>query len=128
MQAWRTRAIRQSLSLTHVSCHLLLLQELKRLHQTDNVGHELQVIGDQVDEELAAQKGLSELLEPSTFKRVAIAMMLQVLQQATGINLIMSYGGLIFQDITNAGIYSAFFISGVNFLSTIPAMRWVDTT
>ncbi|EEY69825.1 sugar transporter, putative [Phytophthora infestans T30-4] len=101
---------------------------LKRLRQTDNVGHELQVIGDQVDEELAAQKGFAELLEPSIFKRVAIAMMLQVLQQATGINPIMSYGSLIFQDITNAGIYSAFFISGVNFLSTIPAMRWVDTT
>ncbi|RAW22855.1 hypothetical protein PC110_g20709 [Phytophthora cactorum] len=100
---------------------------LKRLRQTDNVGHELQVIGDQVDEELAAQKGLAELLEPSIFKRVAIAMLLQVLQQATGINPIMSYGALIFKDITNAGIYSAFFISGVNFLSTIPAMRWVDT-
>ncbi|ETP49098.1 hypothetical protein F442_05291 [Phytophthora nicotianae P10297] len=101
---------------------------LKRLRQTDNVGHELQVIGDQVDEELAAQKGLAELLEPSIFKRVVIAMLLQVLQQATGINPIMSYGALIFKDITNAGIYSAFFISGVNFLSTIPAMRWVDTT
>ncbi|CAH0480010.1 unnamed protein product [Peronospora belbahrii] len=40
----------------------------------------------------------------------------------------MSYGGLIFQDITKAGIYSAFFLSGVNLISTIPAMRWVDTT
>ncbi|KAG6582920.1 Sugar transport protein 10 [Phytophthora cinnamomi] len=100
---------------------------LKRLRQTDNVGHELEVIGDQVAEELAAQKGLVELLEPSIFKRVAIAMMLQVLQQATGINPIMSYGALIFKDITNAGIYAAFFLSGVNFLSTIPAMRWVDT-
>ncbi|ETN11724.1 hypothetical protein PPTG_09434 [Phytophthora nicotianae INRA-310] len=100
---------------------------LKRLRQTDNVGRELQVIGDQVDEELAASKGLAELLEPSIFKRVAIAMLLQVLQQATGINPIFSYGALIFKDITNAGIYSAFFLSGVNFLSTIPAMRWVDT-
>ncbi|KAL4093979.1 hypothetical protein PRIC1_011408 [Phytophthora ramorum] len=101
---------------------------LKRLRMTDNVAHELQAIGDQVDEELAANKGLMELLEPSIRKRVIIAMLLQVLQQATGINPIMSYGGLIFKDITNAGIYSAFFISGVNFLSTIPAMRWVDTT
>ncbi|EEY54020.1 Major Facilitator Superfamily (MFS) [Phytophthora infestans T30-4] len=100
---------------------------LKRLRQTDNVGHELQVIGDQVEEELAASKGLAELLEPAIFKRVVTAMLLQVLQQATGINPIMSYGALIFKDITNAGIYSAFFISGVNFLSTIPAMRWVDT-
>ncbi|RLN59346.1 hypothetical protein BBJ28_00026273, partial [Nothophytophthora sp. Chile5] len=100
---------------------------LKRLRQTDNVGHELEVIGEQVAEELSAQKGLMELWEPSIRKRVIIAMLLQVLQQATGINPIMSYGALIFKDITNAGIYSAFFISGVNFLSTIPAMRWVDT-
>ncbi|CAI5729556.1 unnamed protein product [Hyaloperonospora brassicae] len=103
-------------------------QVLKRLRQTENVDRELEVIGAQVDEELAADKGLKELLEPSIFKRVIIAMMLQVLQQATGINPIMSYGGLIFQDITKAGIYSTLFLSGVNLVSTIPAMRWVDTT
>ncbi|KAK1940048.1 Sugar transport protein 7 [Phytophthora citrophthora] len=102
-------------------------QILKRLRMTDNVAHELEAIGDQVEEELAANKGLMELLEPSIRKRVIIAMLLQVLQQATGINPIFSYGALIFKDITNAGIYSAFFLSGVNFLSTIPAMRWVDT-
>ncbi|KAE9340322.1 hypothetical protein PF008_g11163 [Phytophthora fragariae] len=101
---------------------------LTRLRMTDNVGHELQAIGDQVEEELAANKGLMELLEPSIRKRVIIAMLLQVLQQATGINPIFSYGALIFKDITDAGIYAAFFLSGVNFLSTIPAMRWVDTT
>ncbi|EGZ09554.1 hypothetical protein PHYSODRAFT_338327 [Phytophthora sojae] len=100
---------------------------LKRLRQTDNVGHELEVIGDQIAEEEADDKGLLEIFEPSVRKRVIIAMMLQVLQQATGINPIMSYGALIFKDITNAGIYAAFFLSGVNFLSTIPAMRWVDT-
>uniref|UniRef100_M4BGS8 Hexose transporter 1 n=1 Tax=Hyaloperonospora arabidopsidis (strain Emoy2) TaxID=559515 RepID=M4BGS8_HYAAE len=101
---------------------------LKRLRQTENVERELNVIGAQVAEELAADKGLRELLEPSILKRVIIAMMLQVLQQATGINPIMSYGGLIFQDITKAGIYSAFFLSGVNLVSTVPSMRWVDTT
>ncbi|KAL4118772.1 hypothetical protein PRIC2_011094 [Phytophthora ramorum] len=102
-------------------------QILKRLRQTDNVGHELEVIGDQIAEEEAGGKGLLEIFEPSVRKRVIIAMLLQVLQQATGINPIMSYGALIFKDITNSGRYSALFISGVNFLSTIPAMRWVDT-
>ncbi|CAI5734427.1 unnamed protein product [Hyaloperonospora brassicae] len=101
---------------------------LMRLRKTGNVHHELQAIGDQVAEEQVADKGYWELLEPSIRKRVAIAMLLQILQQATGINPIMSYGGLIFQDITKAGIYSAFFLSGVNLVSTIPAMRWVDTT
>lgn len=102
-------------------------QILKRLRQTDNVGHELEVIGDQIAEEEAEGKGWLEILEPSVRKRVIIAMVLQVLQQAAGINPIMSYGALIFQDITKSGRYSALFISGVNFLSTIPAMRWVDT-
>jgi MFS family permease len=69
-----------------------------------------------------------DLLEPSVLKRVIIAMFLQVLQQATGINPIFSYGGLIFKDVTNAGATSVLLLSGVNFLSTIPAMRWVDTT
>ncbi|CAH0489072.1 unnamed protein product [Peronospora farinosa] len=101
---------------------------LKRIRMTDHVTHELQAIGDQVEEEQAANRGLTELFEPSIRKRVVIAVLLQVLQQATGINPIMSYGGLIFQDITKTGIYSAFFLSGVNLSSTIPAMRWVDTT
>ena len=101
---------------------------LKRIRMTENVTHELRAIGEQVEEEKAANKGFMELFEPSIRKRVVIAMLLQVLQQATGINPIMSYGGLIFQDITKAGIYLAFFLSGVNLVSTIPAMRWVDTT
>ena len=39
-------------------------------------------------------------MDSSIRKRVIIAVLLQVMQQATGINPIMSYGGLIFQDIT----------------------------
>ncbi|GLE03420.1 hypothetical protein PINS_up012322 [Pythium insidiosum] len=54
-------------------------------------------------------------------------MFLQVLQQATGINPMFTYGGLIFKDVAGDGILSIFLLSVVNFLSTIPAMRWVDT-
>ncbi|RLN20602.1 hypothetical protein BBJ28_00026286 [Nothophytophthora sp. Chile5] len=101
---------------------------LKKLRMTENVGHELQAIGDQIAQEEAEGKGILELIiNPSLRKRLIIAMLLQILQQATGINPIMSYGALIFKDITGAGIYSAFLMSGVNMLSTIPAMRWVDT-
>ncbi|KAE9149204.1 hypothetical protein PF006_g6300 [Phytophthora fragariae] len=101
---------------------------LKELRMTENVGHELQAIGDQIAEEEAGGQGVLDLvIDVSLRKRLVIAMVLQVLQQATGINPIMSYGALIFKDITKAGIYSSLFISGVNFLSTIPAMRWVDT-
>ncbi|TMW61731.1 hypothetical protein Poli38472_010794 [Pythium oligandrum] len=100
---------------------------LKRLRQTENVGRELRAIGDQIAEE-GNDISWKDLLEPSVLRRVIIAMFLQVLQQATGINPIMSYGGLIFKDVVGDGILSSLFISIVNFLSTIPAMRWVDTT
>lgn len=101
---------------------------LKKLRMTENVSHELNAIGEQIAEEEAGSQGVLDLvINPSLRKRLIIAMLLQVLQQATGINPIMSYGALIFKDITQAGIYSSLFISGVNFLSTIPAMRWVDS-
>ncbi|TYZ61496.1 hypothetical protein PybrP1_012279 [[Pythium] brassicae (nom. inval.)] len=48
-----------------------------------------------------------------TAGRVIIAMCLQVLQQATGINPIFSYGGLIFKDVTNAGAESVLMLSGI---------------
>lgn len=100
---------------------------LKKLRQTKNVSRELQAIGDQIAEE-GQEAAWSDLLHPSILRRVAIAMFLQVLQQATGINPMFTYGGIIFKDIAGDGILSILFLSIVNFLSTIPAMRWVDTT
>jgi len=99
---------------------------LKKLRQTENVGRELNAIGDQIAEE-GEPIGWKELLQPSILKRVLIAMFLQVLQQATGINPMFSYGGLIFKDVVGDGIMSVLILSIVNFVSTIPAMRWVDT-
>ncbi|KAF1329399.1 Sugar transport protein 10, partial [Globisporangium splendens] len=103
------------------------LASLKKLRQTENVHVEFDLIAAQLAEE-GDNVSYMDLLEPSILKRVIIAMALQVLQQATGINPIFSYGGLIFKDVTNAGAESVLMLSGVNFLSTIPAMRWVDTT
>jgi SP family sugar:H+ symporter-like MFS transporter len=100
---------------------------LKRLRQTEHVQRELELIGEQVAVEEQNASSWSDLLEPSVLKRVAIGFLLQVLQQATGINAIFSYGGLIFKDVTGAGDYSVLLLSGINMLSTIPAMRWVDT-
>jgi|UniRef100_K3X774 sugar porter (SP) family MFS transporter len=99
---------------------------LKKLRQTENVDRELTAIGDQIAEE-GEPAGWTELLQPSILKRVLIAMALQVLQQATGINPMFSYGGLIFKDVVGDGIMSVLILSIVNFVSTIPAMRWVDT-
>jgi len=99
---------------------------LKTLRQTENVGRELQAIGDQIAEE-GQEAAWSDLLKPTILRRVLIAMFMQVLQQATGINPMFSYGGLIFKDIAGDGIMSILALSIVNFVSTIPAMRWVDT-
>jgi SP family sugar:H+ symporter-like MFS transporter len=101
--------------------------ELKRLRQTEKVHHELTAIGDAIAAE-GAYVGWGELWEPSIRRRVFIAMFLQVLQQATGINPVFTYGGIIFKGISSNGILSVLILSIVNFVSTIPAMRWVDTS
>jgi sugar porter (SP) family MFS transporter len=100
---------------------------LKRLRQTDNVQIELDAIGEQIRID-GNEAPWSALLERSLLKRVGITMFLQVLQQATGINAMFLFGPLIFKDISGQGVLSTLFLSAVNFVSTIPAMRWVDTT
>jgi len=99
---------------------------LKRLRQTESVHYELQAIGDAIAAE-GDPVGWKELMEPHIRRRVFIAMFMQVLQQATGINPVFTYGGVIFKDIGGDGILSVLILSIVNFTSTIPAMRWVDT-
>jgi MFS transporter, SP family, sugar:H+ symporter len=100
---------------------------LKTLRQTENVGRELQAIGDQIAEE-GLEASWPELAKPAILKRVIVAMSLQILQQATGINPVLAYGGLIFKDVAGDGIMAILALSIVMFVSTIPAMRWVDTT
>lgn len=99
---------------------------LKRLRQTENVGRELDAIGDRLAEQGGEFK-YSDLLEPSILRRVILACLLQLLQQATGINPMFTFGGLVFTDITNNGVMSVLLLSIVNFASTFPAMHWVDS-
>lgn len=99
---------------------------LQRLRQTEHVQHELDAIGEAINQE-GNQVAWRDLLEKSILRRVLIAMFLQVLQQATGINPMFTYGGMIFENVLSKGVVSIFALSVVNFLSTIPAMRWVDT-
>jgi SP family sugar:H+ symporter-like MFS transporter len=100
---------------------------LRQLRQTRHIDRELQAISRQIALEGDEPASYFDLLEPSVLKRVVIAMLLQVLQQATGINPVFTYGGLIFKDVAGDGIFSVLILSIVNFVSTIPAMRWVDT-
>ncbi|KAI9895870.1 hypothetical protein PsorP6_019036 [Peronosclerospora sorghi] len=83
------------------------LAVLKQLRQTRKVGRELRAIGAQIARE-ARPGGYKELMEPSILKCVIIAMLLQ-------------------DVLGNDGILSALIISIINCISTIPAMRWVDT-
>ncbi|EEY62762.1 Major Facilitator Superfamily (MFS) [Phytophthora infestans T30-4] len=78
---------------------------LKRLRQTDDVRHELEAIGDQINQEETGNKDMAGLWEPTVRRRVFIAMALQLGQQVTGINPIMT---------------------GVNCLSTTPGLIWLD--
>ncbi|KDO27365.1 hypothetical protein SPRG_06951 [Saprolegnia parasitica CBS 223.65] len=99
---------------------------LKRLRRTENVGAELQAIGDAIEEEGDNTSTWADLWHPSIRPRLLIACSLQLLQQATGINPIFTYGGQIFKDVVGDGIVSLLIFQIVNFLSTIPAMYWVD--
>ncbi|KAF1323117.1 Major facilitator superfamily, partial [Globisporangium splendens] len=99
---------------------------LNKLRQTENVGRQLTAIGDQIAEE-GETVGWTELLQPSISKRVLIAMALQVLQLAIDINPMFSYDGLISKDVVGDGVMSVLILSIVDFVSTIPAMRRVDT-
>jgi SP family sugar:H+ symporter-like MFS transporter len=100
--------------------------ELKRLRKTENVNTELQAIGDALEQEGNDSATWNDLLHPSIRPRLFIAMFLQVLQQATGINPMFVYGGQIFESVASNGIISLFILQIVNFVSTIPAMHWVD--
>ncbi|OQR97951.1 Major Facilitator Superfamily (MFS) [Thraustotheca clavata] len=100
--------------------------ELQRLRKTKNVQDELERIVDAIDDEGRNKVYWSDLWHPSIRPRMFIAMMLQLLQQATGINPVFVYGGQIFQDVVHDGLLSLLILQIVNFLSTIPAMYLVD--
>ncbi|OQR85685.1 Major Facilitator Superfamily (MFS) [Achlya hypogyna] len=101
-------------------------KELKRLRRTENVSVELQAIGDALEEEGNDSATWADIWHPSIRPRLIIACLLQLLQQATGINPIFTYGGQIFKDVVGDGLTSLLILQIVNFISTIPAMYWVD--
>ncbi|KDO17623.1 hypothetical protein SPRG_16976 [Saprolegnia parasitica CBS 223.65] len=101
-------------------------RELILLRKTENIHAELDAIADAIDDEGRHQSSWADLWHPSIRPRLAIAMLLQLLQQATGINPVFVYGGQIFKDVVGDGLLSLLILQIVNFVSTIPAMIWVD--
>ena len=99
---------------------------LKRIRQTDNVSAELDAINDAIQAE-GEQLSLKELFTTKKiFQRLSIGVAMHILQQATGINPIFTFGGIIFESVLRNGILSLLILSGANLLSTIPALFLFD--
>eukprot|EP00924_Labyrinthula_sp_SR-Ha-C_P002096 maker-scaffold_19-snap-gene-0.25-mRNA-1 protein AED:0.01 eAED:0.01 QI:143/1/1/1/1/1/2/268/535 len=99
-----------------------------RKAEPDEVVEEVDAIKEQVD----AEDGLAPATYKDCFakdvrKRTFIAIGLQILQQATGINPVFTYGGLIFSSVNDNEYASLFVLAAVNFTSTIPSLYWVDS-
>jgi SP family sugar:H+ symporter-like MFS transporter len=99
---------------------------LKRIRKTDDVTAELDAIADGIKAE-GNQISMRELFATKKMlQRLGIGMAIHILQQATGINPIFSFGGIIYESILKQGIISLLVLSGVNLLSTIPALFLFD--
>ncbi|RZC92358.1 hypothetical protein C5167_003965 [Papaver somniferum] len=76
-----------------------------------------------------SQSSLSKLMRPSSRPPLVIGMMMQVLQQFTGINAIMFYAPVLFQTVgfgANGALISSVIIGLVNVFSTLVSIKTVD--
>ncbi|KAJ1722408.1 hypothetical protein LPJ53_003167 [Coemansia erecta] len=82
-----------------------------------------------VDRETAVRSYL-ELLRFPIRRRVVLGVVIQILQQLTGINVIMYYASTIFKQSGLSGDNASLLAQGingvVNMLATIPAILWID--
>ncbi|CAF4991786.1 unnamed protein product [Rotaria sp. Silwood1] len=101
-------------------------KSLKRIRKIDDVTAELKAIADAVEQE-GSQASIKELFtKKKILKRLGIGVGMHILQQATGINPIFIFGGIIYESVLGKGIISLLVLSGTNMLSTIPALFLFD--
>ncbi|CAF2594967.1 unnamed protein product [Rotaria sp. Silwood2] len=101
-------------------------KSLKCIRKTDDVTAELDAIDDAIKEE-GNQGSSKELFSTKKMRqRLGIGMCMHILNQGTGINPIFTFGGIIFESVLGKGIISLLILSGVNMLSTIPALFLID--
>ncbi|CAF2758708.1 unnamed protein product [Rotaria sp. Silwood2] len=101
-------------------------KSLKRIRQTEDVTAELDAIADAVQEE-GNQISIKELFTTKKMlERLGVGMGIHILQQATGINPIFTFGGIIYESVLGKGIIALLVLSGANLLSTIPALFLFD--
>jgi len=100
---------------------------LQKLRQTDDVSEEL----DLMKSAIASESGGPVVSIRDVFKepikmRTLLAILLQVFQQGSGINVIFVYGGIIFEDLVGNGLVALIILQTVNVFATIPALMYVD--
>lgn len=101
-------------------------RSLQRIRKTKDVRAELDAIDDAIREE-GNQVSLKELFTTKKlFERLMIGIGIQVFQQTTGINPVFTFGGIIYENVLGKGIISLLILSGVNLVSTIPALFLFD--
>ena len=101
-------------------------KSLKRIRKTDDVSAEIDAITNAVKEE-GDQVSIKELFTTTKLlQRLGIGIGIHILQQATGINPIFNFGGIIYESVIGDGILSLLILSGANLLSTIPALFLFD--
>src|SRR6202044_2468725 len=99
---------------------------LKRIRKTDDVTAELDAIADAIQQE-GNQLSIKELFtRKKMLQRLGIGIGIHILQQATGINPIFTFGGIIYESVLGKGIISLLILSGANLVSTIPALFLFD--
>lgn len=103
---------------------------LARISGPETAGSQM----DSIRAAIAAESGaLAELFQPGYRRALALAVSLAVLQQWTGVNVVLFYGSLILKeqvrghsDSAAIGINAA--IGLINFLFTLVAFWWIDRT
>jgi MFS transporter, SP family, arabinose:H+ symporter len=102
------------------------LDILTRIGGGDNAHTELA----EIKESLLQEKGTyREVFSPGVRPILWVGVLLAVFSQVTGINSIMYYAPVIFQQAgtgTDAALLQTVTIGGVNFLFTLVAIAWVD--
>ncbi|CAF3906207.1 unnamed protein product [Rotaria sordida] len=101
-------------------------KSLQRIRQTENVTAELDAIANAIEEE-GNQRSITELFTTKKMlQRLGIGMVVQILAQTTGIDVVFTFGGIIYESVLGKGIVSLLILSGANMLSTIPALFLFD--
>lgn len=100
---------------------------LRRLRASEQVHTEVNEIAAALEQEAGVQGNWSDLLAPDVRPRVAVAVGLQVLQQATGVNSIFYFAPTIFQEVGIEQPLIGGLVCGIaNLIGTVLGIYLVD--